>query len=438
MPFIRSIGRWTMTALVINTIIGSGIFGLPSELSRLLGRASPIAFLVAAVGMAAIMLCMAEVASQFAEPGGPYLYLRTAFGRFAGTQVAWFHLLAMIGTGAANIALFMAYLGGVLPTAAQGWQRVVILSFVVVVPLAANYIGVRSGANFTSFLAIAKLLPLLLLISLGTLRFNHHFDLLKRSDITSSSPAAWLMAMLLLVFTLGGFEDAMIPAGEVKRPRQTVPFALLIGLLSCTVVYTLVQLVTVATIGTTITDRPLAQTASMLISGGSMIVTVAAMISTYGTYSSCILNCPRLVCSLASQGDFPSFLRKLHPRFNTPARAIVQYGVVVWLLAISGTFIWAVVLASGSSVLIYAGTCAALIRLRKQNPSADALRMPFGTVLAVIGFVIALSLLSQLQIRQALLMGVTALIATVNWLWAKRRPTEQQLLEAAIMADSRR
>ena len=426
MPFIRSIGRWTMTALVINMIIGSGIFGLPSELSRLLGRASPIAFVFAAFTMGVIMLCMAEVASQFSEPGGPYLYLRTAFGRFAGTQVAWFHLLAMIGTGAATIALFMAYLGGVLPVAARGWQRLVILSLVVVAPLAANYIGVRSGANFTSLLTVAKLLPLILLISLGVLHFSHHFEIIKLSDITSSTASSWLTALLLMVFTFGGFEDAIIPAGEVERPRHTIPFALLVGLLFCTVVYTLVQLVTVVTIGTSVTGRPLAQTASVLISGGSMIVTIAALISTFGTFSSCLLNCPRLMCSLASQGDFPPFFERLHPRFNTPARALVFYGLVVWLLALSGTFVWAAMITGASAVLIYAGTCAAPIRLRKQNPSADALRIPFGLVLAVTGFVIALSPLSQLDIRQALLMGVTAVIAAGNWFWAKRWAIEHQ------------
>jgi basic amino acid/polyamine antiporter, APA family len=123
MPFVRSIGRWTLTALVVNTIIGSGIFGLPSELTRLLGRASPMAFIFAALAMLVIMLCMAEVASQFTEPDGPYLYVRTAFGRFAGTQTAWFHLLSIIGSGAANTALFMDYLSGVLPFVTHGWQR---------------------------------------------------------------------------------------------------------------------------------------------------------------------------------------------------------------------------------------------------------------------------------------------------------------------------
>src|SRR5579863_3493003 len=97
MPLVRSIGRWTMTALVINTIIGSGVFGLPAELTRLLGRASPFAIILGALAVAVIMACMAEVASQFPEPGGPYHYVRTTFGPFLGIQIGWFHLLSIIG-----------------------------------------------------------------------------------------------------------------------------------------------------------------------------------------------------------------------------------------------------------------------------------------------------------------------------------------------------
>ena len=90
MAFVRVLGRWTMTALMVNTVIGSGIFGLPSELTRLLGRASPVAMLIGALGMAIPILCIAEVASQFPEAGGAYLFVRTAFGRFPSIRLDGF------------------------------------------------------------------------------------------------------------------------------------------------------------------------------------------------------------------------------------------------------------------------------------------------------------------------------------------------------------
>src|SRR5512138_1529193 len=117
-----------MTGLVINTIIGSGIFGVPSELARLLGRASPLAMLAAAAAMSIIMACFAEVASQFSEAGGAYLYVRTAFGRFAGLQVGWFWFLAVVGGGAASANLFVNYLAELVPQAERGWIRPVVLA----------------------------------------------------------------------------------------------------------------------------------------------------------------------------------------------------------------------------------------------------------------------------------------------------------------------
>jgi APA family basic amino acid/polyamine antiporter len=426
-PFIRAIGRWTMTALVINCIIGSGIFGVPAELTHLLGRASPLAMLAAGLVMAVILGCMAEVASQFSEPGGPYLYVRTAFGRFAGLQVAWFSLLAFTVAPAATTSLFLTYLAGLLPWAGHGWARLFMLSVFLLVPTLANCYGVRNGATISNLLTVAKLLPLLLLIALGLLRFLQHFKLIHAREITSPGIAAWLSALLLLIFAYGGSEGAVIPVGEVKDPRRTVPFGLFAGLAAATAVYVLVQFVTVATIGASSSGHPLADTASVLVgAGGATFVAIAVMISTYGRISSTILNNPRLLSSLASQGDMPMFLGKLHARFNTPTTAIVLYAATLWILAASGTFLWFAELAAASMIVIYGSTCAALIGLRRQRPQADALRLPFGRAFAVAGVLISLALLTQLEARQALFMVITTFIAIANWWWARRRAPQAE------------
>jgi len=369
---------------------------------------------------------MAEVASQFSEAGGPYLYIRAAFGRFPSIQVGWFHLLAAIGGGAASAALFISYLAAFMPWVARGSSRALLLFILIAIPTIANYVGVRTGANLSTLLTLLKLSPLALIIALGVMRFSHHVEFLHVSDISAPSPASWLSAILLLVFSYGGSEDALVPAGEMKEPRRTVPFALLAGLLGCMVIYALLQFVTVAAIGARSTDRPLAETASMLLGRyGEMFVAVAIMISTYGYLSGAVLNMPRLACSLASGGDFPAFLGRLHVRFNTPAAAIVLFSAIVWLLAATGTFLLATALSGGAIVVVYTGICAALIRLRQQHPNADALRLPLGRVLAVTGIVIALALLTQLHAHEALLMGITAIIATANWWWAKYRELQQ-------------
>jgi amino acid transporter len=415
-----------MTALVINTIIGSGIFGVPSELARLLGRASPIAMVAAAAVMSIIMASFVEVASQFSEPGGAYLYVRTAFGRFAGLQVGWFWLLAVLGGAAASANLFVAYLGELVPQVEQGFVRIVLLAAIVGAAAAANYVGVRAGTVQSNVTAVAKLTPLALLIILGVASFGRDVRVVSVSTITAPGWTPWLSALLLLLFSYGGYEDALVPVGEVKRPRTTVPFGLVTGLAICAAVYTLLQLVTVVTVGSHPSERPIADVASALMGrGGAAFVAVAVMVSTYGWISGGMLNAPRLPYALAAHGDCPPSLGALHPRFNTPAPAIVVFALLVWLLSATGTFVWVAQLSAGSMMVLYAGVCLSLIRLRRLQPSADALRVPAGHVVAVVGALLALVLLTQLEARQIALMSVTALIATANWVWARRHETRR-------------
>jgi len=414
-----------MTALMVNTVIGSGIFGLPSELTRLLGRASPVAMLIGALGMAIPILCIAEVASQFPEAGGAYLFVRTAFGRLPSIQVGWFHLLTSASGGAANAAIFMTYLAAMMPWTGRGWTRAILLIVLIGIPTVANCVGVRSGAGMNNLLTVSKLLPLALVIVLGFIRFSHH-PVLLQSEIAVPGLGSWVTAMLLLVYFYSGAEDVVLPTAEVKEPRRTVPFALLAGLTVCMIVYASLQFVTVTVIGTSPTDHPIADTASILIGrGGEMFVAIAAMIATYGSISGVILNLPRLASSLASHGDFPEFLARLHPRFNTPAIAVVLFATAVYLMAVSGTFLWAVAVSGAATIVIYSGICATLIKLRRQQPQADALRVPYGCMLAVVSILIMLALLTRLSTREALAMGITALLATVNWWWARKRESRK-------------
>ena len=411
-----------MAALVVNCIIGSGIYGIPSELTGLLGSASPLAMIGAGLATATIMVSFAEVASQFSEPGGSYLYVRTAFGRFAGLQVGWFWLLSVVAAAGAAANLFVSYLAGMLPGVERSIWRALVMTLLIAVPVAANWIGAKTGAALSSALTVAKVLPLVLLIVFGLIRFGHHAQLVHVSAIAATGLKPWLTALLIVLFAYSGFEDAVTPAGEFKNPERTVPFAIFAGLLVSMVVYTLVQFVAVAAAGSGHGDRPLADAASLLLGrGGEAFVEIAAMLSAYGYVSATVLSAPRLAFAFAAHGDGPAFLSKLHPRHHTPTLAIVVYAALVWALALTGTFRWALALSVGASTIYFAGVCASLIRLRKLHPQASALRIPLGPVWAVAGIVVSLLLVSQLSLVESLLMGVTALIATANWVWARRR-----------------
>ncbi len=420
-----------MTALVINTIIGSGVFGLPAELTRLLGRASPFAIILGALAVAVIMACMAEVASQFPEPGGPYQYVRSTFGPFLGIQIGWFHLLSIIGAIAAVAHLFMDYLVTFLPLGAL--ERDLLLAILIAIPAVINYFGVHAGANLSNIMTVAKLSPLALLILFGAGRLVHQPQMIHASELVSPGLSNWVRALVFLLFLYGGWEDSLLVAGEVKEPRRTIPFGLLLGLLICTGVYILLQFITLAAIGTNVTERPLAAVASVLIGrSGAAVVAIAAMVSTYGWVSASLLNAPRLVYSFAAQGDFPGVFAKLDPRYQTPTAGIILFALTGWLLAVSGTFLWIVALSAASMIVYYAATCACLGRLRKLHPRADAFRVPFGRTLSMVAIGIALLLMMGLHASEALLMCVTAVIATANWLLVRRRRVHPALHVTAV------
>jgi basic amino acid/polyamine antiporter, APA family len=416
-----------LTALVVNTIIGSGIFGIPTPLNAVVGRASPIAMMLAGVAIGMMMACAAEVSSRFTEPGGAYLYARVAFGRFVGIQIGWFSWLAPMGTSAAAANLFSSYMAAYAPFAGTTLGRAMVIVSLFAFLATANCLGVKVGANLSSVFTVAKILPLLLLIVLGLGYFAKHPETFMNAAPAPKGISPWVDAMLLLSFAYGGFENAILPAGEVKDPRRTFPIALTAGLLLCILLYSLVQFVSVATIGTAPAERPLATAASLLIgSGGAAFITVAAMISTFGHLSAVQLATPRLTYSLAERHDFPAAFGRLHPRFQTPYLSILVFGALTCILALSGTFRWAIAMASGALIVIYGSICASLIRLRQIRPGEAALHLPFGPAIACACIAIAFALLARLTLREGFLLLVTFAIASLHWLTVRGHETKHR------------
>ena len=157
---VRAIGRWSLVALMVNSIIGSGIFGLPSSITGLVRRASPWAVLIAGLAVGVIMACYAEVASQFSEAGGPYLYARAAFGRLLGIETGWLLWLARLTAPAANANLFAVYLGEFWPHAKDPVPRFAILTLLIGILVIVNLLGVRAATHVSNVFTVAKLFPL--------------------------------------------------------------------------------------------------------------------------------------------------------------------------------------------------------------------------------------------------------------------------------------
>ena len=390
---VRAIGRWSLAALAVNSIIGSGIFGLPATVAGLLGKRSVIAVLIAGAAMGVIMACFAEVASQFSEAGGPYLYARTAFGRLTGIMVGWMLYLAQTAAPAANANLFVIYLAEFWPAAKEPWPRFVILTLLVGVLALVNVRGARQGTAVSNVFTVAKILPLLMVVSAGAaVTIIHPAIFYRATSAVAPMPAsAWMKAMVLLFFAYGGFESALAPMSEAKNPARDAAFALFVALIACTVIYALVQWVVVGVLGPgATTDRPLAEVARITMGyRGAALVAIGALVSVYGYLSAKLLGMPRLTFALAEGGDLPQVFAAVSPRFHTPWFSILFYAVAVWGLAIMGSFAWNVTLSVVARLFYYAVVCAAVIALRRKQPLAAGFRLPGGQVLAVLGVVIA-------------------------------------------------
>lgn len=422
---VRAIGRWSLTALVVNSVIGSGVFGLPSTVAGLLGSLSPIAVLLAGTGMGVIFGCFAEVASRFQQAGGPYLYARAAFGRGMGIQMAWMLLLGQVAAPAANANLFVIYLGEFWPHARDPLPRALILTILVGVLAFINVRGVRAGTQVSNFFTAAKLLPLFAVIGMGLFMLHTHSGGISPAAPLTITTSQWLKAVLLLVFAYGGFETALAPMGEAKDPRRDAPFALFAALLACTVIYALIQWVVVGVVPEAAhSERPLADVARIAVgSFGAGLVAVGALISFYGYLSAKILGMPRVTFALAEQGDFPEVFAAIHPRFHTPYVSILVFAALVWVFALSGEFKWNVTLSAVARLLYYGICSAALPVLRRKQIGNAGFRLPAGNFFAGLAVLMCAALVTRVDYGQSLILLATIAIGLLNWLVVKNRKT---------------
>src|SRR5262249_28856489 len=164
---IRVVGRWSLTALMVGGIIGSGIFGVPAKVASLTGHQSPIAWVLAAVGIAVIAACFAEVASSFTVSGGPYIYARAAFGNFAGLQTAWLSWLSRLFSVAASANLFPSYVLELQPSLNRPFLRALPITLFLALVIAINVRGISMGTRVTNCFTAVKVGLILVFVVAG-------------------------------------------------------------------------------------------------------------------------------------------------------------------------------------------------------------------------------------------------------------------------------
>jgi APA family basic amino acid/polyamine antiporter len=421
---VQAIGRWSLAALVLNTIIGTGVFVLPGTLGAALGWASMWAWLIGAVLTGAMIFAFAEVASRFSRAGGAYLYGTAAFGSFVGIQMAWMGYFVRCITAAVQANLFTTYLVELWPAAASRPAQVAVTFAFIGIQALVNIRSVGSGAAVSNVFAIVKLVPLIVFGTLG-IAWLAMGKAAPPAVATDATLGSWLNAMVLLMFAYGGFESALIPVAEAKDARRDAPFALLTGLALVTVVYLAAQLTVLVTLTEPgATNRPLAASARVMFgSGGAVIITVAALISVYGWVASNMLNVPRLTMAMAEQGVLPSFFGKIHPKFRTPWISIITFAVISLALALQAGLLQNLSLSAVSRLLLYGGVCASLLVFRSREskgvstPGVEPalFRVKGGPFFAIVGVALSLLLATRMNASDAIKMLVVFALAGMHW-----------------------
>lgn len=425
---VRVMGKWTVTALVINAIIGSGIFGLPSVLARLVGAASPWAWIIGSAGNAVIVLCFAEVASRFTAAGGAYLYARESLGRLPAIQVGWLAYLTRLSAVAAGTNLFTDNLAEFFPAVEREAVRVSVLTIMLAVFALVNYRGARGGARLSNVFTASKLVPLAIFVMAGIA-----FLVVRDSAASTAVPAPadpdWIQALVLVMFGYGGFDNAMLAMGEAKNPRRDAPFALGVAVLFLTALYTVIQvLVNRVLPDPGASGRPLADAARVFLGPfGGKLLAAGAVISVTGFLVANFLGAPRLTFALSEHRDAPAWLGRIHPRFRTPYISILLFAFLVWALAVIGNFQGNATLSGVARLFVYGSTCAALIALRRGKAGEAWFRVPGGTVLAVIGIAFSAVLALRVNWDGLGVVGVVAGLAVVHWLIVRRAAPSEEM-----------
>ena len=383
----RELTKWDLTAIGVNQVIGGAVFAVPSAIAASLAGWSWIAVAVVGLLSMAVALNFAEAGSRMDATGGPYLYTRAAFGRFAGFEIGWLGWLIRVTSWASVVNVLVSALGYYWPSVTLGWLRALLISIVVLAILALNIRGIRQSSFALNLLTIGKLTPLALFILIGLPHVSGaalHLDGFPAwSSISTAS--------LLLIFTFGGYEIIPVPAGEARDPQRAVPFAMITAIAIVATVITLAQLValgTMPTLASPTTTTPLADAAAIFMGpAGAALMTIGAMISVAGNNVGAALSGSRMLFALAEQGDIPRFFGHVHPRYRTPDVAIVITCVTTLVLALTGSFGQLAAISAVARLLVYAGTCASVLTMRRRLGPAP-FTIPGGATIPVIALVV--------------------------------------------------
>ncbi|GAA4270572.1 APC family permease [Hyunsoonleella aestuarii] len=414
----RRIGTVGLSANIINIIIGAGIFALPAIIAAKMGAASIIAYLFCGILIAMVMLCFAEAGSKITNTGGPYTYIETAFGDYAGFLGGIFVMISALFADAAVSNALINMLATVNPFFENEWVRLSLLFIIFFGFAYINILGLKQGIGLVKFNTLAKLIPLLILVILGWKGVSiNNLSIESMPSIKTLGETS-----LILFFAFQGAETGLIVGGEVINPKRTVPKAIFISILVVVLLYILIQSVSQGVLGSELvkfTATPLAETARAALGPiGYTILFFGAIISMFGYLSGSILNNPRVVYALARDKVIPvKSLAKIHKSFATPHVAIIVYAFIVFIIAASGSFEKLAIIASSAMLIVYLAVALSVIKLRKTHKSQQGeFKIPGGLLVPILAIIVIIYFLYNISSKEMLATAIgIGLLSLIYW-----------------------
>lgn len=418
----KKMGFWTVLLFGINSIIGSGIFLLPSEGMRLFGPASIFVLGFDALLVLSIGLCFAEDSSLFDETGGAYVYAKAAFGNFVGYEVGFVTwAIRIIAEGTLYVG-FATAVAGVFPQLNTPLAKDVIVTVMALGLMVMNLFGVKVASFLNNTVTVSKLLPLLVFIAIG-------IWFIKGSNFTPMVPASvagkgsFAKAAMTMFFVFTGIESSVVAAGEMKNPKKDLPRVLIIVILAVAAFYILVQVVCIGVLGKSLasSQTPIQDAFGSMVGGfGKYLVAAGTLMSIGGVGFSTSFITPRFGVAMAENGMMPQFLTHKN-RFGVPDYSIIISALLGLVVAMSGSFNTLVQISAVSRFAQYIPSCLAVLVFRKTMKNRKSgFKMPFGWVIPIIAISVSLWLLAQTSVSN-LIWGFGALIVAVPFYFITRK-----------------
>lgn len=423
---LRAIGTFALTAAVINSIVGGGIFRMPSALATQMGAAAPLALVAGALAIVPIALCFAAVGSRVQVTGGPYSYLTATYGPFAGFIGGALMWISNVASSAGVAAALSVQVANLVPAFAPALPRALLLTGVYGALLALNAFGVKLGAHAITALAALKLTPLFLLAALGIVVVDWSQVSFAIDDVPSWGALG--ASMVLVMFAYSGMETALMPSGEIQDPARDVPRATLAAIALVVLLYLGLQIVGQGLLGPGLAASgvPVADTAGALWAPGRALLLVTACISMLGFLMGNLLGTARLVFALGRDRYLPHALGTVSAKHRVPLRALAVHAGLAWALAIAGSFDPLALISGGAICLVYALVSLAAWRAQSRDIRERGDRpfvLPGGALIPAIAVAAMTAIVTTLTALEWTAIGIALALLVVLYAFLRwRRP----------------